>query len=419
MGQRQKYKALRDTLTDALYAPLRKARSLVSASATVKTEQPSIWALKDISFEIKQGEVVGVIGRNGAGKSTLLKILSRITEPTAGFVDLHGRVGSLLEVGTGFHPELTGRDNIYLNGSIIGMKKGEINRKFDEIVAFAEIEQFLDTPVKFYSSGMYMRLAFSVAAHLDPEILLVDEVLAVGDAAFQKKCLGKMGSVAEDGRTVIFVSHNMAAIRKLCRSALFLNNGHLLHQGPVMESVRLYLDEGAGELGLIMKRIQVLEPAICIESVRINGSPYDQLDLSEDTPLLEIEIVGTLSRRLRMDIEGRLFDTCETPLAFFSPGHERGYAKECPPGRFRLMRRIMLPRLMRGEYTFSLYITDPDKTGWVDLPHAVRLRVAGVPTATGRVFDCANGSGWILLSEVAGHPEAPPAARGIHGMNDR
>src|SRR5688572_2533064 len=242
IGQRQKYKALRDTLTDALYAPFRKARSLVSASATVKKEQAAIFALKDVSFEIKQGEVVGVIGRNGAGKSTLLKILSRITEPTEGYVDVCGRVGSLLEVGTGFHPELTGRENIYLNGSIIGMRKGEIDRKFDEIVAFAEVEQFLDTPVKFYSSGMYMRLAFSVAAHLEPEILIVDEALAVGDAAFQKKCLGKMGEVAKGGRTVLFVSHNMPAVEALCNKAIYLNAGQLEAQGPVRSMVTRYLD---------------------------------------------------------------------------------------------------------------------------------------------------------------------------------
>ena len=177
----------------------------------------TIWALKDVSFEVRRGEVVGIIGRNGAGKSTLLKILSRITEPTTGRAEIHGRVGSLLEVGTGFHPELTGRENIYLNGAILGMRRFEIERRFDEIVAFSEIERFLDTPVKRYSSGMYVRLAFAVAAHLEPEILLVDEVLAVGDAAFQKKCLGKMGNVAETGRTVLFVSHNMAAVSNLCK----------------------------------------------------------------------------------------------------------------------------------------------------------------------------------------------------------
>jgi lipopolysaccharide transport system ATP-binding protein len=201
----------------------------------------TIWALRDVSFEVKRGEVVGIIGRNGAGKSTLLKILSRITEPTEGRAEIHGRVGSLLEVGTGFHPELTGRENIYLNGAILGMRRVEITRRFDEIVAFAEIERFLDTPVKRYSSGMYVRLAFAVAAHLEPQILLVDEVLAVGDAAFQRKCLGKMGDVAKEGRTVLFVSHNMAAVANLCQWAVLLGTGVIEHIGPSQEVIRVYL----------------------------------------------------------------------------------------------------------------------------------------------------------------------------------
>jgi lipopolysaccharide transport system ATP-binding protein len=213
--------------------------------------QPSheeFWALKDVSFEVKRGEVVGIIGRNGAGKSTLLKILSRITEPTEGRVTLRGRVASLLEVGTGFHPELTGRENIFLNGAILGMTKAEIKKKFDEIVAFAEVERFLDTPVKRYSSGMYVRLAFAVAAHLEPEILVVDEVLAVGDAEFQKKCLGKMKDVATGGRTVLFVSHNMGAVQTLCSQGLLLNRGCLEHAGPIRETIQKYLaqmDAGA------------------------------------------------------------------------------------------------------------------------------------------------------------------------------
>ena len=205
------------------------------------TEEETIWALKDVSFEVEKGEVVGIIGRNGAGKSTLLKILSRITEPTEGRAEIHGRVGSLLEVGTGFHPELTGRENIYLNGAILGMKKAEIDRKFDEIVAFAGVEKFIDTPVKRYSSGMYVRLAFAVAAHLETEILLVDEVLAVGDAEFQKKCLGKMGDVAKEGRTVLFVSHNMGALRRLCKNSIVLHGGEAIFQGGTDESIRFYL----------------------------------------------------------------------------------------------------------------------------------------------------------------------------------
>jgi lipopolysaccharide transport system ATP-binding protein len=200
-----------------------------------------IWALKDINFNVEQGEVLGIIGRNGAGKSTLLKILARVTAPTSGHARVKGRIASLLEVGTGFHPELTGRENIYLNGAILGMNRGEIDRKFDEIVAFAETEQFIDTPVKRYSSGMYVRLAFAVAAHLDPEILLVDEVLAVGDAAFQKKCLGKMGQVAKGGRTVLFVSHNMTAIKTLCQRAIWFNNGVLTNDGDASGVISAYM----------------------------------------------------------------------------------------------------------------------------------------------------------------------------------
>ncbi len=224
-----------DTLRDAVSATLQRSN--------VPTFQRSadFWALRDVSFEVKRGEVIGVIGRNGAGKSTLLKILSRITEPTTGRVELHGRVGSLLEVGTGFHPELTGRENIYLNGAILGMKRAEIARRFDEIVAFAEIERFLETPVKRYSSGMYVRLAFAVAAHLEPEILLVDEVLAVGDAAFQKKCLGKMGEVGKEGRTVVFVSHNMAAVDNLCSRSALLQGGELTRQGMTRQVIEYYV----------------------------------------------------------------------------------------------------------------------------------------------------------------------------------
>ena len=221
--------------------------------------------MRDIAFEIKQGEVVGVIGRNGAGKSTLLKILSRITRPSKGFAEIHGRVGSLLEVGTGFHPELTGRENIYLNGAILGMRHSEIERKFDEIVDFAEIERFLYTAVKHYSTGMFMRLAFSVAAHLDPEILLVDEVLAVGDAEFQKKCLGKMGSVAKQGRTVLFVSHNMPAVQSLCNRCIYLESGRLRCAGSLQEGIAMYHDgSGSAELESSTGEVTVL-------GTRVNG----------------------------------------------------------------------------------------------------------------------------------------------------
>jgi len=245
IGAREGYRTFRETLVDAVKAPLQGLSTVFNRRSTVggrSSGDDTIWALKDVSFEVKQGEVVGIIGRNGAGKSTLLKILSRITEPTEGRVELRGRVGSLLEVGTGFHPELTGHENIYLYGAILGMDRWEITRKFDEIVAFAEIEKFIDTPVKKYSSGMYMRLAFAVAAHLEPEILLVDEVLAVGDAPFQKKCMGKMNTVAGQGRTVIFVSHNMTAVGSLCSRVLLLSEGTKLEDGISKSVINRYLE---------------------------------------------------------------------------------------------------------------------------------------------------------------------------------
>src|SRR5476649_1536253 len=226
-GQRSNYKRFSDVLIHAAKAPLSWLKAKHSEPGTTNTKE-DFWALRDVSFEVKRGEVVGIIGRNGAGKSTLLKILSRITEPTKGRVHIKGRVASLLEVGTGFHPELTGRENIFLNGAILGMSRAEIRRRFDEIVGFAEIEKFLDTPVKRYSSGMYVRLAFAVAAHLEPEILVVDEVLAVGDADFQKKCIGKLSEVGGSGRTVLFVSHNMHTVERLCNRLLVLEGGRVL-----------------------------------------------------------------------------------------------------------------------------------------------------------------------------------------------
>ncbi|HZD41150.1 MAG TPA: ABC transporter ATP-binding protein, partial [Terriglobales bacterium] len=236
-AKRESYGTLRDSLSDAVTLPFRKlgSRLGISHNGTRRAQRQGkeiYEALGNVSFEIEEGEVVGIIGRNGAGKSTLLKILSRITEPTAGYVEIHGRVGSLLEVGTGFHMELTGRENVFLYGAILGMKKGEIAKKFDEIVAFAEVERFIDTPVKHYSTGMQLRLAFAVAAHLEPEILLVDEVLAVGDARFQKKCLNKMQDVGHHGRTVLFVSHNLTAVTRLCQRCILLEGGRLVKDGP-------------------------------------------------------------------------------------------------------------------------------------------------------------------------------------------
>ena len=290
IGKRVGYKLLRDSLSNAVTSAFRGGR---------RTEE-TIWALKDVSFEVAPGEVVGVIGRNGAGKSTLLKILSRITEPTEGRVELRGRIGSLLEVGTGFHLELTGRENIYLNGAILGMKRAEIGRKFDEIVAFAEIDKFLDTPVKHYSTGMYLRLAFAVAAHLEPEILLVDEVLAVGDASFQKKCLGKMEDVAAQGRTVMFVSHSMPAVARLCPRAILLSNGvaaldgpsgrvidHYLAEGSTTPAVREWFDpsEAPGNEVVRLRAVRVRD---------LSGTPIQQVDIRQQFGI-DVEFVNLKS----------------------------------------------------------------------------------------------------------------------------
>jgi lipopolysaccharide transport system ATP-binding protein len=302
----QRHDMLRDQLADAFLGSMRRFSSFVrrvssngnaahvALHTSGHTGDEFIWALKDVSLEVKRGQVLGIIGRNGAGKSTLLKILSRVTEPTAGRAIINGRVGSLLEVGTGFHPELTGRENIYLNGALLGMKRAEIERKFDEIVAFAETEKFLETPVKRYSSGMYVRLAFAVAAHLEPEILLVDEVLAVGDAAFQKKCLGKMGDVTREGRTVLFVSHNMVAVQSLCQWAIWLHDGQIQMEGEPLQVVSGYLQSNAS---IQTERIwDDIETAPGNEVVRLhrvgvrpeNGSPSDPITM--ETPFqIEIE----------------------------------------------------------------------------------------------------------------------------------
>jgi len=298
IGQRNHYVTLRDTLSDALRTPLRFLRANGGQSSSVSNPHFAVrelksddyfWALRNVSFDVKPGEVVGIIGCNGAGKSTLLKILSRICMPTEGYAEVRGRVGSLLEVGTGFHPELTGRENIYLNGAVLGMKKKEIESKYDQIVSFAEIEKFLDTPIKHYSSGMYLRLAFAVAAHLEPEILLVDEVLAVGDVAFQEKCLAKMGEIAKEGRTVLFVSHTMAAVQSLCTRAILLKTGGVDFDGVGDVAIQRYIStgyqqilqqnfptirdrKGSGDIFLTSFRIED-SAGLASESL-LNGKPY-------------------------------------------------------------------------------------------------------------------------------------------------
>jgi len=287
-AQAERYTALRDVLARSARTLARKTRDMFQGRAIVQGDEvEEFWALKDVSFEVERGETLGIIGRNGAGKSTLLKVLSRITEPTKGRITIQGRVASLLEVGTGFHPELTGRENIFLNGAILGMTRAEIRRKFDEIVAFAEVETFLDTPVKRYSSGMYVRLAFAVAAHLEPEILVVDEVLAVGDANFQKKCLGKMGDVASEGRTVLFVSHNMAALLKICTRAILVRDGLLIDDGATGDVVKTYIEMGREKRGEVVWEEVSTAPGntiIRLHAVRLvsEGRVTDEIDIQHD-----------------------------------------------------------------------------------------------------------------------------------------
>ena len=292
VGQRQKYLALRDVLTDAAKVPLRLFRTRAAEATNHRPRH--IWALKDASFEVREGEVVGIIGRNGAGKSTLLKVLARITKPTEGFATVHGRLGSLLEVGTGFHPELTGRENVYMSGAILGMRKREIVRKFDEIVAFAEVEKFIDTPLKHYSTGMQMRLAFAVAAHLEPEILLVDEVLAVGDIAFQKKCLGKMGEVARGGRTILFVSHQMNQIRRLCKRAFLVDAACIRMSGTTGEVLAAY--ESASSKGESTAAQDLRSPSDKARFLR-----WELLDSDESHPNI-LSSMGQFAVRFILDV---------------------------------------------------------------------------------------------------------------------
>jgi lipopolysaccharide transport system ATP-binding protein len=324
-ASQERYKTLRDSLSNAANAPLRLARSILQPNHNDGSSETTIWALRDVTFDVHQGEVLGIIGRNGAGKSTLLKILSRVTEPSEGYGEIHGRVGSLLEVGTGFHQELTGRENIFLNGAILGMKGREIEHKFDEIVAFSEVEQFIDTPVKRYSSGMYLRLAFAVAAHLEPEILVVDEVLAVGDAEFQRKCMGKMSDVAQEGRTVLFVSHNMSAILRLTEETMVLEAGHLVHRSATPDAIDYYMSMGYSEEG-------------------------ERTWRPEEIPAAAIPF-RPIAMRVR-DLKGREMETFRSiePITI-----EVEYSLEAPITGLRVGIYLLT---MRGEYVFTSFDTD-------------------------------------------------------------
>jgi lipopolysaccharide transport system ATP-binding protein len=360
IGAPERYRTLRDTLTDTLTAPVHWLRRARNGGAPAET----FWALKDVSFEVKHGEVIGIIGRNGAGKSTLLKILSRITEPTEGHAEIHGRVVSLLEVGTGFHAELSGRENIFLNGAILGMKRAEIQRKFDEIVAFAEVEKFIDTPVKHYSSGMYMRLAFAVAAHLEPEILIVDEVLAVGDQRFQEKCLNKMGDVSKQGRTILFVSHSMSSIQRLCERVLVLEAGRVRMDARTAEAVSEYLLSGRGSAyesvgaGLTpsISRAQVEERENCMLLSAEFQSPFPLCP-----PVLGFVIYDAVGNPV-FGTNTRL----EPPPVPFPPACSGRFEVSIPTGHFRPNR-----------YLISLWLADA-YTDYCEHSKVLQAEVSGL-----------------------------------------
>jgi ABC-type polysaccharide/polyol phosphate transport system ATPase subunit len=296
VGERDRYLALRDVLARMVTAPFRRTVQRCSIDY--------LWALREVSFDVRKGEVVGLIGRNGAGKTTLLKILSRITRPTTGYAEIHGRVGSLLEVGTGFHPELTGRENVYLSGAILGMRKSEINRKFDEIVAFASVERFIDTPLKHFSTGMQMRLAFAVAAHLEPEILLVDEVLAVGDIEFQKKCLGKMNDVTKTGRTIVFVSHQMNQIRRLCRRCIWIDRGGIRLSGSMLEVVSAYEASCSSVSSSRGNGGSAQEQSTRFLSWRITEQPSEESNVLDGFGSFTFEFSLAVSRRISGGVHG-------------------------------------------------------------------------------------------------------------------
>jgi len=349
---RKPYSTVRETIAEMARMPFRWLEG------GRRETMSNIQALSHVTFELMPGQVLGLIGRNGAGKSTLLKILSRITEPSSGRAELFGRVGSLLEVGTGFHPELSGRENIFLNGAILGMSRHEIRRKFDEIVAFAENEKFLDTPVKYYSSGMYMRLAFSVAAHLEPEILLVDEVLAVGDAAFQKKCLGKMGSIASSGRTIIFVSHNMAAVRSLCTHALLLDEGHLLYEGPVAACIERYLSRLTRGVSNRVDVSRARRPAIAdtrlrMETVQLVSRDHKPLIKPGDPIEVGLEFIVTEPLDdVVLGVAVRSIDN--VGLVECRSNRDYGVIPRLEPGRYGTACRIDQNLLSPGTYVLSV-----------------------------------------------------------------
>lgn len=347
---------------------------------TQKGDSRFVWALCDINFKVEQGDVVGIVGKNGAGKSTLLKILSRVTSPTTGDIKIKGRIASLLEVGTGFHPEMTGRENIFMNGSIMGMTKTEIKGKFDEIVDFAGVAKYVDTPVKRYSSGMMVRLGFAIAAHLEPEILVVDEVLAVGDAEFQKKAIGKMQDVSKgEGRTVLFVSHNMAAVKSLCKKGIVLENGLLAYQGNIDESLRYYLRSGTQISGeKIINTVKQHKGTLHIEKITINGTENRQSIIPSTQHTLSISIEGHSDEEMKTDVMFIIKNKSETPLASLAEGYYRGKLDLIPKGHFCINKTIQLPKfLSNGRLYCDLMMHHPRVEWHLQAPNCCCLDCEG------------------------------------------
>lgn len=377
--------------------PFMKVGSINDRSKAADSEY--VWALKDIDFKVEQGNVVGIIGKNGAGKSTLLKLLSKVTGPTTGTIKAKGRIASLLEVGTGFHGELTGRENIYMNGTILGMAKKEIDEKLDEIVDFSGCARYIDTPVKRYSSGMMVRLGFAVAAHLDPEILVVDEVLAVGDAEFQKKAIGKMQDVSKgEGRTVLFVSHNMASIRALCKTGVLLEYGSVKYSGEINDVVDYYLESQCQAKERIIDNIEGKASYLQINEVTVNGENKNPIRLKHDNPVLKLHFSGELKQDVNMAVEFWLKDKNAVPLALYSPSHYSGTTPVIREGHFEINEEIHLPETMnQGEYFGDLYLTEPGKTIHLNMSNALQVEYEGFPMKTGLVFNYNNGSGLLFL----------------------
>ncbi len=370
---------------------------------STKGNSQYVWALKDINLEVMPGEVLGIIGKNGAGKSTLLKILSKVIGPTTGRIDYKGRIGSLLEVGTGFHPELTGRENIYLNGAILGMRKKEIDRKFDEIVDFSGVERYIDTPTKRYSSGMTVRLGFAVAAFLEPEILVVDEVLAVGDAEFQKKAIGKMQDVSKnDGRTVLFVSHNMGAVRNLCKNCIVLQNGKNVFRGNTSDSIDYYLEKKhLWKQEEIIQNINWLSSDIIITKFTASDSHLSLIELPSNQNEIKFVIEGELKNERKMSFAICVYDEYDSRITTYDPAFIKGETPTYPAGNFSITERIILPQFLnKGTYFLDLYLLQPNVEYLMKAEHCICLKIDGFITANGSIAESKHTGFFFLESAI-------------------